>query len=62
MAKLRREKTAQWMIDLADKYHISLDTVEEFYQTLKPNRGLGTLRQRTESFFDLYFEGVANDI
>jgi len=48
----------KWMIDLANKHNISVDTVQEFYLNLVPNRTIGTLKDRTESFFDLYFEGV----
>ena len=58
MAKLGRGPTKQWMIDLADKHDISVETVEEFYHSLIPNRNIGTFRKRTESFFDLYFEEV----
>lgn len=48
----------QWMIDIANKHDISAETVQEFYRNLEVNRHLGTLRERTESFFDLYFEEV----
>lgn len=48
----------QWMIDLANKHGISVETVQEFYQDLEVNKSLGALRERTESFFDLYFEEV----
>ena len=58
MARLGKEKTAPWMIELADKHHISAETISEFYQNLVVNKNLGTLKDRTESFFDLYFEGV----
>ena len=60
MAKLGRETVRQWMIDLANKHDISVETVQGFYQSLEANRNLGPLRNRTESFFDLYFEGVHN--
>ena len=48
----------QWMIDVANKHNISAETVQEFYINLEVNKNLGTLRERTESFFDLYFEEV----
>lgn len=47
------------MEDLARKHGVSLETIEGFYDSID---GRGTYfkskRQRTESFFDLYFEGV----
>ena len=59
MEKLRKEKNLQWMEDLARKHGISLETVQGFFNSIN---GRGTCfknkRQRTESFFDLYFEGV----
>ena len=54
----KSELMKQWMIDRANKHDISAETVQEFYRNLEVNRHLGTLRERTESFFDLYFEEV----
>lgn len=58
MAKLKAGNVRPWMTDLANKHHISVETVQEFYQNLVYDRNLGPLRNRTESFFDLYFEEV----
>ena len=58
MAKSRRDSIKKWMIDLADKHDISVETVQGFYMSLTPNKYLGTLKDRTIAFFDLYFEGV----
>lgn len=60
MEKLRRYSVVQnWMRDLAKKHDITVDTVFEVYRSLtQSGKHLGTLRQRIESFFDLYFEGV----
>ena len=54
----RNGQIKQWMIDVANKHKISAEMVQEFYQNLEVNKNLGTLRERTESFFDLYFEEV----
>ena len=51
-------KIKQWMIDLADKHDISVETVRDFYLGLTPNKAIGTFQHRTESFFDLYFDGI----
>lgn len=58
MARSRRGKIQPWMTNVASKHNISEETVHEFYKNLEPNKYLGTLRERTESFFDLYFEEV----
>ena len=59
MGRLKKEKELPWMEDLARKHGISLETVQGFYFSIN---GRGTcfrnMRERTESFFDLYFEGV----
>ena len=55
---VRSGKVRGWMMDVANKHDISIDTVFEFYMSLIPNRNIGTLRERTESFFDLYFKEV----
>ena len=54
----KSELMKQWMIDIANKHKISAETVQEFYKNLEVDKNLGTLRERTESFFDLYFEEV----
>ena len=58
MARSRNEKPQGWMMDLADKHGIDIETVQEFYLNLIPNRNIGTLKDRTIDFFDLYFEGI----
>ena len=59
MARLKRDNVQEWMTDLANRHHITVDTVFEVYRGLSQSgKYLGTKRQRTESFFDLYFEGV----
>lgn len=59
MARSKKENEIPWMEDLARKHGISLETVQGFFNSVN---GRGTCfknkRQRTESFFDLYFEGV----
>lgn len=54
----KSESIKQWMIEIANKHNISVETVQEFYKNLEVDKNLGTLRERTESFFDLYFEEV----
>lgn len=46
------------MKDLADRYGISVETVEEFYYSLDFEKYGYTRKRRTEEFFDLYFEEV----
>lgn len=46
----------QWMVDLAEKHHISVETVQEFYLNLVYDRSRGPLKERTKDFFDLYYE------
>ena len=50
-----------WMIDLANKHHISVDTVQEFYSNLVYDRNKGKLKERTEDFFNLYYEEARKD-
>ena len=47
------------MASLAKKHGVSPETVEGFYDSID-GRGpyFQSKRQRTESFFELYFEGV----
>ena len=49
----------EWMYAVAKKHGISVDTVLDFYSNLDYSaRPLSmNKRERTESFFDLYFEG-----
>lgn len=66
MARLNTENDQKWMQNLAEKHGIDVETVRGFYETTHNSRSdrifTGgsqlTKRQRTESFFDLYFEGV----
>lgn len=56
---------AKWMLELANLYDISLETVEGFYnsfasQTWRDGRCIGR-RERTEQFFKLYFEGIKEE-
>ena len=60
MKKKRPSEKQQWMTDLAEKHNISWETVHDFYMSLTPDSSLGTLKERTISFFDLYFEEVHN--
>lgn len=49
----------KWMEDIAEKYGIEADTVLAFFNSFNYNHARRqTKRQRTEEFFDLYFEGV----
>ncbi len=59
MARSKKENELPWMSQLADKYGISLDTILGFYDSITYDyvRRV-TKRQRTEEFFELYFEGV----
>lgn len=50
-----------WMVDLANKHHISVETVQEFYSNPVYNKNRGPLKERTKDFFDLYFEEVRKD-
>lgn len=50
-----------WMVDLANKHHISVDTVQEFYSNLVYDRNKGPLKERTKNFFDLYYEEARKD-
>lgn len=60
MAKSKKEKDQSWMENLANKYEIGLDTVLGFYNSIDYRDRIHKMnkRQRTESFFELYFEGV----
>lgn len=62
MARSKKENEIPWMEKLADKYGISLDTVLGFYDSITydhyDHARRVTKRQRTEEFFELYFEGV----
>lgn len=53
----------EWMYAVAKKHGISVDTVLYFYSNLDCRaRPLSmNKRERTESFFDLYFEGRNED-
>lgn len=50
-----------WMVDLANKHHISVETVQEFYMNLVYDRNKGPLKERTKDFFDLYYEEARKD-
>ena len=50
-----------WMVDLANKHRISVDTVQEFYSNLIYDRNKGPLKERTKDFFDLYYEEARKD-
>lgn len=50
-----------WMVDLANKHHISVETVQEFYSNLIYDRSKGPLKERTKDFFDLYYEEARKD-
>ena len=61
MAKLKEGTVSPWMIELAEKHHIETETVQKFYESIDYIPHKGSLRKRTEDFFDLYFEGVQNN-
>lgn len=50
-----------WMADLANKHHISVGTVQEFYSNLVYDRSKEPLKERTKNFFDLYYEEARKD-
>lgn len=59
MARSKKENEIPWMEKLADKHGISLETVQGFYDSITYDHARKqTKRQRTEEFFELYFEGV----
>ena len=49
------------MLILAEKHNIDVETVRNFYESIEYIPHHGSLRKRTEEFFDLYFEGVHNN-
>jgi hypothetical protein len=55
----------KWMLELANLYDISLETVMGVYNSFadrvwRYGRHIGK-RERTEQFFKLYFEGVKEE-
>ena len=55
----RLKAPTKWMEDLAEKYGLEADTVLAFFNSFNYNYARKqTKRQRTEEFFELYFEGV----
>lgn len=62
MAKLKKGTTRPWMIELAEKHNIEVETVQHFYESLEYIPHHGSLRQRTIDFFDLYFQGIKEGV
>lgn len=58
MAKLKEGTTRPWMLALAEKHNIDVETVQKFYESIDYIPHHGSCQKRTEEFFDLYFEGV----
>ena len=52
----RRKRPGSWMNKLADEYGIEVETVLDFYNSIKTHR-----KERTEKFFRSYFEGRNED-
>ena len=50
----------KWMLELANLYNISIETVVGVYNSFADGRHIGR-RKRTESFFKLYFEGIKEE-
>ncbi len=55
----------KWMLELANLYNISIETVVGVYNSFadrawRDGRRIGK-RERTEQFFKLYFEGVKEE-
>ena len=62
MGRKPKEGTVKpWMQKLADKHNIDVETVRNFYESIEYIPHHGSLRKRTEEFFDLYFEEVHNN-
>lgn len=62
MVKTRDKSIQKWIIDLANKHGISVETVYEFYMNLKYDHNKPPLKKRTIEFFDLYFEGIREGV
>ena len=59
MGRPRKERVQSWMEDLARKNGVSFEAVKSFYDSIDgPGPYFRSKKQRTESFFDLYSEGV----
>lgn len=62
MSKRTKDVILPWMQNLADKHGIDAETVFEFYKSITyDTRRRQRKRERTEEFFDLYFEGRNNE-
>lgn len=57
MSKLKHNNPPEWVIRLAAKHGIDVDTVISFYNSITAEHNRPTKAKRTIDFFDMYFEG-----